>query len=337
MPTGSLCAERNAIGCALVNDPSLKRSDIKAVAVLSATLLPSASWKPVKANMQATASSGSATTTSYVSLPGRSQSNSITPEAKAAFDVMRKTHGKHQNHQNHLSVSLSPPRSPSSQRESFTKVESEKVFASPGSKRSLPAEVPLELDLNSSAQASPKSEKSKKLIDTQKRRQGNHATGSQSIQSVLMQQNSVQEHSEDLSLGRKLSSSNYHPDEDTPSDVHIRDIVPSPIVDEESSSSSLSDVSQAAAVLEPLRKGEEDKFARSKKETQPVFPSVSAQQVRDEGLGEGIDGSDVVLNPISPCGSCIEWLKKVEEVNPDLAVVTFTDTSCKRVYIRNVS
>eukprot|EP00486_Rosalina_sp_Unknown_P007198 CAMPEP_0201574096 /NCGR_PEP_ID=MMETSP0190_2-20130828/18318_1 /ASSEMBLY_ACC=CAM_ASM_000263 /TAXON_ID=37353 /ORGANISM="Rosalina sp." /LENGTH=171 /DNA_ID=CAMNT_0048001831 /DNA_START=1373 /DNA_END=1885 /DNA_ORIENTATION=- len=34
MPTGSLCAERNAIGTAIASDPSLRREHFKAVAVL---------------------------------------------------------------------------------------------------------------------------------------------------------------------------------------------------------------------------------------------------------------------------------------------------------------
>jgi hypothetical protein len=38
MPTGSLCAERNVIGTALANDPSLKREDLLMVAVLSLQL-----------------------------------------------------------------------------------------------------------------------------------------------------------------------------------------------------------------------------------------------------------------------------------------------------------
>jgi hypothetical protein len=38
MPTGSLCAERNVIGTALSEDLTLKRQDLKMVAVLSVTL-----------------------------------------------------------------------------------------------------------------------------------------------------------------------------------------------------------------------------------------------------------------------------------------------------------
>ena len=40
MPTGTLCSERNAIGTALASDPSLKRCDMKMIAVLSVALDP---------------------------------------------------------------------------------------------------------------------------------------------------------------------------------------------------------------------------------------------------------------------------------------------------------
>lgn len=38
MPTGTLCAERNAIGNALAGDQTMSRSDMKGVAVLSLPL-----------------------------------------------------------------------------------------------------------------------------------------------------------------------------------------------------------------------------------------------------------------------------------------------------------
>ncbi|RHY32996.1 hypothetical protein DYB25_013327, partial [Aphanomyces astaci] len=38
MPTGSLCAERNAIGSALANDPTLLRQSLKMIAVLSSKM-----------------------------------------------------------------------------------------------------------------------------------------------------------------------------------------------------------------------------------------------------------------------------------------------------------
>jgi cytidine deaminase len=41
-------------------------------------------------------------------------------------------------------------------------------------------------------------------------------------------------------------------------------------------------------------------------------------------------------NPIAPCGACAEWLKKIAEVNPDFKIITFTDSTCDRVYVRSV-
>ena len=45
------------------------------------------------------------------------------------------------------------------------------------------------------------------------------------------------------------------------------------------------------------------------------------------------DAAEVAMNPLDPCGACMEWLKKIGEVNPDFKVVTFADSSCEHVYI----
>ncbi|CAM9132139.1 unnamed protein product [Ectocarpus fasciculatus] len=42
-------------------------------------------------------------------------------------------------------------------------------------------------------------------------------------------------------------------------------------------------------------------------------------------------------NPLKPCGACMEWLKKIAEVNPDFKVITFTDSRCGGVYIEDVA
>ncbi|CAJ1949917.1 unnamed protein product [Cylindrotheca closterium] len=60
MPTGSLCAERNVIGTALADNPSLKRQDLKAIAVLSVP-------KPSKHQFGRLVRSGSVA--SYCSMP----------------------------------------------------------------------------------------------------------------------------------------------------------------------------------------------------------------------------------------------------------------------------
>mmetsp|Transcript_41607 Transcript_41607/g.97407 ORF Transcript_41607/g.97407 Transcript_41607/m.97407 type:complete len:167 (-) Transcript_41607:848-1348(-) len=71
----------------------------------------------------------------------------------------------------------------------------------------------------------------------------------------------------------------------------------------------------------------------------------------DDGQGGGADGgprrprpegtgrrtvlvrSDRDLNPLRPCGTCNEWLKKIAEPNPGFQVVTFTDADCNGVYV----
>lgn len=39
------------------------------------------------------------------------------------------------------------------------------------------------------------------------------------------------------------------------------------------------------------------------------------------------------LNPLRPCGSCNEWLKKIAEPNPNFKILTFTDANCNGVYV----
>jgi len=53
-------------------------------------------------------------------------------------------------------------------------------------------------------------------------------------------------------------------------------------------------------------------------------------------LGRGAGGSDVLSNPLLPCGSCSEWLRKIKEVQPDFRVITFSDTSLTSVIIQSV-
>ncbi len=61
MPTGSLCAERNVIGSALSDDITLRRRDLKLIAVYSATI-------PRRGNLTQTASASSSS--SSISLEG---------------------------------------------------------------------------------------------------------------------------------------------------------------------------------------------------------------------------------------------------------------------------
>jgi cytidine deaminase len=48
------------------------------------------------------------------------------------------------------------------------------------------------------------------------------------------------------------------------------------------------------------------------------------------------DESPQHLNPLLPCGACMEWLRKIAEVNPDLKIINFTDPQCTEVFVRPV-
>ena len=45
-----------------------------------------------------------------------------------------------------------------------------------------------------------------------------------------------------------------------------------------------------------------------------------------------IESAGIDMNPLSPCGACNEWLKKIAESNPYFQILTFTDADCHGVY-----
>jgi len=54
-----------------------------------------------------------------------------------------------------------------------------------------------------------------------------------------------------------------------------------------------------------------------------------------EAMTITVDSED--LNPLKPCGACMEWLKKIAEKNPEFRVATFTDEKCRGIYTEFVS
>eukprot|EP00899_Mesostigma_viride_P000388 jgi/Mesvir1/1034/Mv17560-RA.1 len=73
-------------------------------------------------------------------------------------------------------------------------------------------------------------------------------------------------------------------------------------------------------------------------------PSRTSGLSNPAGYSDGLTAPNMVpvwvpaphLNPLSPCGACTEWLRKVADVNPDFKVITFQDLDCRDVYVRNV-
>jgi len=42
------------------------------------------------------------------------------------------------------------------------------------------------------------------------------------------------------------------------------------------------------------------------------------------------------LNPINPCGACMEWLRKISEKEPGFRVITFDTTNCENIYVKRI-
>merc|ERR1711969_450671 len=68
------------------------------------------------------------------------------------------------------------------------------------------------------------------------------------------------------------------------------------------------------------------------------FPSVSRADfagiavVEVPLLLERPDGAaDAVVNPLRPCGACLEWLSKLQEANAEFRVVTYTGTELEEI------
>ena len=71
------------------------------------------------------------------------------------------------------------------------------------------------------------------------------------------------------------------------------------------------------------------------------FSSSSSSPSSSSSLGtwsmlHASSGSHDGGNPISPCGACVEWLRKIAEVNPDFRVITFASSACDQVFVKEV-
>ncbi|CAD7958719.1 unnamed protein product [Amoebophrya sp. A120] len=42
------------------------------------------------------------------------------------------------------------------------------------------------------------------------------------------------------------------------------------------------------------------------------------------------------LNPINPCGACMEWLRKISEKEPSFRVITFDSYECEAIYVKRI-
>ncbi|CAM9341794.1 unnamed protein product [Pylaiella littoralis] len=92
-------------------------------------------------------------------------------------------------------------------------------------------------------------------------------------------------------------------------------------------SSSSNGGSNGSNIFETYNDNDKSNSSSDKNKTQMSRSSIVAH----------VPAETLCSNPLKPCGACMEWLKKIAEVNPDFKVITFTDSRCGGVYIEDVA
>eukprot|EP00928_Gymnodinium_smaydae_P013529 TRINITY_DN14932_c0_g3_i1.p1 TRINITY_DN14932_c0_g3~~TRINITY_DN14932_c0_g3_i1.p1 ORF type:complete len:544 (-),score=79.66 TRINITY_DN14932_c0_g3_i1:302-1933(-) len=65
-------------------------------------------------------------------------------------------------------------------------------------------------------------------------------------------------------------------------------------------------------------------------------PSLRREDLRAIAVLAVGDPPSKGRNPLAPCGACMEWLKKIYEVNPSFKVLMFEDELCRNVFVKTV-
>lgn len=84
-------------------------------------------------------------------------------------------------------------------------------------------------------------------------------------------------------------------------------------------------------------KGDEDGIYNKEAPSKNNRSSKVKKSKNRSSIVAHVPAETLCSNPLKPCGACMEWLKKIAEVNPDFKVITFTDSRCGGVYIEDVA
>jgi cytidine deaminase len=272
MPTGSLCAERSAIGSALAANPNLKRHDLKLIAVLA---VPPPPPSPPSADPVVASETGPVSHPPNVSI-GTAPTNNAAAATAAA--TMRRVSSyssivvEESMLQDHRRPSVNSRKS--SFGSEYEPLTDEWVWSSDPSAAVAPT-APSDHALNSSHCS---------LATTEEEDAGEMGGGGASVASSLV---------------------------------------------------GTTTVPAATTTTEPLRrialftKTTPLAHTAGSKATATGATTVSTKRLRKTVVVH----STKDVNPLSPCGACNEWLKKIAESNPYFSIVTFTDANCSGIYV----
>lgn len=308
LPTGSLCAERNAIGSAFSADLTLKREDIKLVAVYSPENLEQYNSISTSQQGQSDVDYRSRRNSSFdasVGSPGgrmRTDSNSSEIPVAGPLPIIDTA-----NTNSNKEGFMADLQTPSSSRGLQRKVSGKqiKIYDNQPETEQAKAKASTTIDDTSTT---PKNN-GKRTSSFVFADSSNAVNGNGSVSSKFTPRKR-QKQTRSIVFATTTTATNTAP------------------------SSAL-----ASATTETSSSLNED-FSASNHEGStahiPLCQPVGSSSVPNFVKVETIEGYSGDLNPLKPCGACTSWLQKIVKVNPDFKVVTFTDSTRQGVYVEYV-
>ena len=298
MPTGSLCAERNAIGSALAMNPNLKRHDLKMIAVLAVPPL-----EPGPTNMLASTDNSTGDQTDAVQALTIGKSAYLGDSStRITGDNIRRITSYSSILVESIDANDDDDDDDLNNRSSQTSID-ERSYDHYIRKSSIGSDYEPITTISTSTTAA----------------RDESATIYESINSSLCFPVGIVHSGEDGIRTRqndpKSSSTAFNCRNPT---EPIRRIplfpkAPSTIITTESLSEKVPKLTAGTSV--PTT----DKTVPGRMQ-QKTKRTVVVQSHKDQ-------------NPLSPCGACNEWIKKIAQCNPYFKIITFTDANCNGMYI----
>jgi len=371
MPTGSLCAERNVIGTALASDPSLKREDLKMVAVLAVPLSPPppSPGGGGGGNVPLCQPCGSSDASTVEIRHGGGElaipvaaPTSATEGHAFLTEVEQKLEQSRQQQSGNMRRSLSVTSFASivecvneDQEEREEEGRQGAVIIAEGSNTG-------DVDLSSSwvvndgIDADPISDQQQIQCTQEEKEEGGESSLFSSLSSNIITVPKSPKFSPLLTYGADYPSSVVPP-------LNLSQVPSSHVAAATAAAASISNASpkQPGTPMRTIKlytdddAGSvvaEDDFLKMGKQVRSKITSdvygISGTDAGKSGLigkppiGQGrrkqkrtvvVHSSTEDLNPLRPCGACNEWLKKIAEVSIDFKVLTFTDADCNGVYV----
>jgi len=329
MPTGSLCAERNVIGSALADDITLKRQDLKMIAVYSARSLDPPK-NTIHENEHIMSSAGGELVVQ----------SAITAKELLALD-------QHYNTSNDMLAPECMPCAPGNSVTGTTMSSHREAAGMP--------KISINTNVDTGREIGPDSGRQLKRSWSETSADSNTSSNHHGSPSVDGMPKSSPRSPEARGQKRKILSMPNQPVQPmgaagsgtknkTPRNYDRVSISGFPLLPPQNagitnSAKKTPQVTQVRKIRSSFSSGGLLGLDRHEifnmgddyePEADPASMSVGQVSAHTTSRSFVVHESD--MNPLKPCGACMEWLKKIASVNPQFTVITFTDYQCEGVY-----